>query len=434
MTCVPSGAPATSDGSTSDGIVASSTGEDGSSPYLDGSNERSTSSMDDAPTRIRPRSRRSSSPAAGNDGSPSSTRLTFATVPGVRMLAARQPIDGPTTTGSTSVVSSRFGSIPDTTAGASRVSPDASATPVTAPSRVVTEATRALSRISAPAARAAAASASATADGPPRANTVSPDAPPSLPAASREQHGRRPRRPRPHRRVPDAAPRGHGADRLRGEPLAHEVRDRHREHAQDRPPVLATQAAERPAQPQADERIAEARRLDVRRRLVAEVRHEPGERPHARVELDVGGRVVRGVRAQRVPRPVELGVQGDRAAVGLRREHPDLRRDEREAVLRQLELAHDRRLEPAHRVRERRDPDPAEVLGHGRAADDAARLDHHDPQPRPREVRRRRQPVVPRADDDRVVRGPAGAAGRGRAGRRRHAAAPLMPPSGRRGP
>ena len=108
----------------------------------------------------------------------------MATVPGVRMLPARQRMDGPIVTGSTSVVSSRLGSRPDTTAGAAISSPDASATPVTAPSRVVTATTFGPVRISAPAARAAEASASDSADGPPFANTVSPAAPPSLPAAS----------------------------------------------------------------------------------------------------------------------------------------------------------------------------------------------------------------------------------------------------------
>ncbi len=136
-------------------------------------------------TWIRPRSRRERrSPAAGNSGSPSRTRLTLATEPGVRMLPARQRIEGPTVTGSTSFVSSCFGSSPETTARAVISSPDASATPVTTPSAVVTATTLAPVRISAPAARAAEASASDRADGPPLANTVSPAAPPSLPAAS----------------------------------------------------------------------------------------------------------------------------------------------------------------------------------------------------------------------------------------------------------
>ena len=44
-TCVPAGAPSTSDGSTSDGIVASRTGSSETRPYFDASNARSIASM-----------------------------------------------------------------------------------------------------------------------------------------------------------------------------------------------------------------------------------------------------------------------------------------------------------------------------------------------------------------------------------------------------
>ena len=96
-----------------------------------------------------------------------------------------------------------------------------------------------------------------------------------------EQHGGRPGRPRPHRRVPDAAPgerRPHG---LGAERLADVVRDRHREDAQDRVAVGLAQAAERAPEPEADQRVAEARRVDLGRRLVPEVREEPGQRSDA---------------------------------------------------------------------------------------------------------------------------------------------------------
>jgi len=53
MTCVPSGAPSTSDGSTSDGIVASRMGVAGARPYLASSCARSSASIPGA-TRIRP--------------------------------------------------------------------------------------------------------------------------------------------------------------------------------------------------------------------------------------------------------------------------------------------------------------------------------------------------------------------------------------------
>ena len=134
-------------------------------PYFDGVEgvlhrvDRGRVDLDPAAQQARDRRRRPGTPAAGR-----ATRLTLATEPGVRMLPARQRIDGPTVTGSTSVVSSCFGSSPETTARAAISSPPSRTTPVTAPSRVVTCATRAPVRISAPAARAAAASASDRAD------------------------------------------------------------------------------------------------------------------------------------------------------------------------------------------------------------------------------------------------------------------------------
>ena len=118
---------------------------------------------------IRPRISRASSPAAVKWGSPDSTRLTLATVPGVRMLPARQSRLGPIATGSARRVSARFGSIPATTARALSSSPSARTTPVARPSREVMWVTSAPVRISTPASVAAAASAVASAPGPPRA-------------------------------------------------------------------------------------------------------------------------------------------------------------------------------------------------------------------------------------------------------------------------
>ena len=180
----PGAASATREGSASDGMVASTASASAMPPYFVGSKTRSSASMPVIPTRIRPRRSRGSSAAAGKAGRPSSTRLTLATRPGVRMFDARQRSDGPTATGSTRVVSSRFGSTLATIARAAISSPDARAMPVAGPSEAVTATTSAPVRISPPAARAAEARASTRAPGPPAAKTVSPDAPPSLPAAS----------------------------------------------------------------------------------------------------------------------------------------------------------------------------------------------------------------------------------------------------------
>ena len=177
-------APATSWGSTSDGMVASSSGWSLIRPYLLASKACSRASMPGAKTRRPRRSCAASSPALEKRGKPASARLTFATRPGVRMLSARQRSVGPSVTGSTRLVSSARGSIAATTVRASISSPPASTTPEARSSRSAMRVTSASQRISPPAALTAPTSAAVSAPGPPRANTVWPAAPPSLPAES----------------------------------------------------------------------------------------------------------------------------------------------------------------------------------------------------------------------------------------------------------
>ena len=323
MTWVPPAPPATSDGSTSDGIVASSTGASAIRPYFDASNACSTSSIDVVPTWIRPRSSRASPPAAGNSGSPSRTRLTLATVPGVRMLPARQRIDGPTRHRVDEAVSSRFGSRPDDDRRRrdllAALEHDARHARRRR-SRIAT--TRAPVRISAPAARGrrgerlgerrrAAPGEHRLARGPAVvAGRSRRAAPRSCPPTT----GPSPCSGRRARRASRAPP-------SRLERLRDEVGDRHREHAQDRASVVLAQPAERAAEPQAQERIAEARRPDLGRRLVAEVGEEAARAP-AR-----GGRTRRTTVASSADQPriastdaARSAPQRDRPTIGLGRE------------------------------------------------------------------------------------------------------------------
>jgi hypothetical protein len=182
--------------------------------------------------------------------------------------------------------------------------------------------------------------------------------------------------------------------------------------------VGLAQAPERAAQPQAKQRVAEARRLDVGRRLVAEVGEEARQGPDAAVELDERRRVVVRPGTQGVHGFAEVRPQVHRPPVGLGGEHANLGRHQRQAVAGQRQLANDGRPEAPDRVREGRDADAGgELLGHGRTADAIARLEHEDPQAAGREVGGRGQPVVAGADDDRVVL----------VGRQGH----VRPPSGR---
>jgi hypothetical protein len=84
----------------------------------------------------------------------------------------------------------------------------------------------------------------------------------------------------------------------------------------------------------------------------------------------------------------------------------EVRLDQLEAMLRQLQLAGDGRkvgelitagVDVRPEARER------DLFGEGHTADGMVSLEDQDFEPRPREVTGARQPVVPRADDDGVV-------------------------------
>ncbi len=86
-----------------------------------------------------------------------------------------------------------------------------------------------------------------------------------------EEDRGRARRPRPDRAVLDPAPGDRRLDRIGLERLGDEVRDRHRQDPQDRMGIALAEAAERPTQLQARERITQAGRLDVGRGLAGDL-------------------------------------------------------------------------------------------------------------------------------------------------------------------
>ena len=359
------------------------------------------------------------------------------------MLPARQSRLGPTATGSARQVRARFGSTPATTALAVNSSPSARTTPVARPSRDVMCATSAPVRISTPAALAAAASASARTPGPPRTKTVWPAAPPSFPAASMSRTA--------------VVPADHGPIAVYWTPrqamaawsasvsndFGDEVGDRHRQDAGDGPAVVLAEATERSPEAEPGQRVTETRRFDVRWGLPGDVAEEARQRPDEPVEVRVAPGVGSGPGAQALGRPCRVAPQADRTAVGSRGEGPDVGADERQAVALEVEIADDRRAQPPDRVGERRHPRPGRELGRADgAADRLASLEHDGPQPGLAEIGRGDEPVVPAADDDRVV--PVGralvqrrhgqAAFRPRAFRTSSAAmrpfAPMIPPPG----
>ncbi len=200
----------------------------------------------------------------------------------------------------------------------------------------------------------------------PRSGSRRPPPGPPTPAHRPGRTGRpsrTPSRPRRRRRCPPSRPaappscppttapspctgrRARPASRATAserERLGDVVGDRHREHPQDRATVGLAQAAERAPEPQPQQRVAEPGCPDLGRRLVAEVCEEPRERSDAAVELDERRRVVLGPGADRVDGLAEVAPQRHRPAVGLGREDADLRRDQRQPVLGERELARDR--------------------------------------------------------------------------------------------
>ena len=273
MTCVPSGAP------------RRATGRRGTGSSPRGSacrrSARTWSRRRHAPSR---RCRGEDDPAAqalrgvaarrrGTRGSPDSARLTLATVPGVRMLPARQRRVGPTAPGSTSLVRSCFGS----TAGRrppgrdllARREHDTGHAAVADGDRDDLGARadlRAGRRAAAgerlgEGARAAAREDRLTGGAAVVAGRVG------------QEHRGGARGPRPHRGVAGRHARRRRRQRVRLERLGHEVRDRHREDAEDR--LRASfRPSPRNARPSGSPRSASPKpgRLDVGRRRVAELR------------------------------------------------------------------------------------------------------------------------------------------------------------------
>jgi hypothetical protein len=210
------------------------------------------------------------------------------------------------------------------------------------------------------------------------------------------------RRPRPREGTDRAIV---GEDRLeviRLEVAVQEVADALR-HEVDEPEELVAEFPELPEEPDHLLDVGRPPGCGVRRGLPQELAHELGRVVEEGLEHRVGLGVL----------PGELGDLGagllrvvpvhEVPSVGKGHEEV-IRRQDLEAELPQLELADDLGLEQAHDVgcggNAVAGPD---LLGHAGAAQHAAALEDDRPEPGPGEVGGADEPVVPRADDDRVV-------------------------------
>ena len=235
----------------------------------------------------------------------------------------------------------------------------------------------------------------------------------------------------------DAAPGQDRPDRVVVERFRHEVGHGHGQHPQDRPTVVPAETLERPSQAQPGQRVAEPGRPDVGRRLVTKVGQELRQGSDAPVEVGIAVGIQRRDRAQRIERRLEVAPQREAPAVRLRREDPDRRRDELEAMLAQAELANHGRPQSTDRLGDRRHSHAGHQLERvRRPTEPLARLHDQHRSSGAGEVRRRGQAVVTATDDDRVVSG----FGHGQATRRsrdlstssaaNRPLAPIRPPPG----
>ena len=174
-----------------------------------------------------------------------------------------------------------------------------------------------------------------------------------------------------------------------------------RDHA---PGLGGRDAAEAAADAQRFEKPRPSPRSDVRGRLEKEgleVAREALELvvdPHER--LRVRGRELFELGDGALPlRPPRNG-----GAVRKRDQERRIAGHHLQAVPGEIEIADDLGPEHARDVGRRRRPAArSDLLGHTSAADDRAPLEHERREARPREIRRRRQAVVPAAHEDRVV-------------------------------
>ncbi len=187
------------------------------------------------------------------------------------------------------------------------------------------------------------------------------------------------------------------------EPVVEQVADRHRHHAIE----VLQPAAREPRGPagllQQVEHVARVARAERRRRAQHHRAQDVGDALHHRLERRHPVGVARRDRRQRRARLLGVVVEQDRAPVGREGRERRVERDRVVAEALELEVGDDLRAQHADHVGRARDALPwPDLLGHARAAQQLPALEHAHAQAGPRQVRRRGQPVVAAAGDDRV--------------------------------
>ena len=215
-----------------------------------------------------------------------------------------------------------------------------------------------------------------------------------------QPRGRGSRRSRARRCAEDPAPADHRACDRRFQPLGCEIGDRHRPPPQQLIQPRSAEAAKRATGGHQIPQLAGTGLVERRRHLPKKAADRARNRDRGLGEL----RPSRGVRCrplrQRLHALQHLAPQHEGPAVAGRCEHADGGTREVQALLLEIELGDDVGAQGS-RVRERRNAEArCELVGHRRAADLVAPLEHQGLATRARKIGRGDQAVVAAADDD----------------------------------
>ncbi len=260
-------------------------------------------------------------------------------------------------------------------------------------------------RISTPASRAAPAMASEIAPVPPRDEAPRSERAVDLAHVVMEEHVRGAGRAHAEERPDDAGSRHRGLEHVGLEPLIEEVHGAHRHELDLVVLVLVAQRLKAAAEVHQVHQPARIERGGIRRGHVQDRLDEPSHLDHRLAVL-----VVRFGVDPRMPRdlPARLRVivHAPQIIAARHRRERAVERQNLEAVLRQVELADDLGPQQRHDVRAHRVLEAGvDLLGHRRAAEHVAALEHQHLPAGAREVRRAHQPVVAAANHDDVVVG-----------------------------
>ncbi len=210
-------------------------------------------------------------------------------------------------------------------------------------------------------------------------------------------------RPRACRVAEDRVRRDGRAEHVRLEPLRRQIGHRHRHPAREPRQVLAPERSGVPAGGQEPPPVAPGQRIERRRRLPIDPRHQSRHALDRSRELDPAAGVGGRERIDRRRGEDAVAMEHQRASIATERGQRRIGRQEFETRAIESQRAHDIPADRSERMAERRRAVPRRELRRDRRATrDRLPIQHDHRQLLFREQRARDQAVQPRANDDDV--------------------------------